>query len=62
MDYHIRSVLCVPLFHVSEGVMGALYVDHRGIGNAFSEADQTFLQAFANLVGVALVNARMYEQ
>ena len=62
IDYDIRSVLCVPLFHVSEGVMGALYVDHRGISNAFSEADQTFLQAFANLVGVALVNARMYEQ
>ncbi len=62
IDYNIRSVLCVPLFHVSEGVMGALYVDHRGIGNTFSEADQTFLQAFANLVGVALVNARMYEK
>ena len=62
IDYNIRSVLCVPLFQVKEGVIGALYVDHRGIGNAFSEADQTFLQAFANLVGVALVNARMYEQ
>ena len=62
IDYHIRSVLCVPVFHLNEGVMGALYVDHRGIGNAFSQADQTFLQAFANLVGVALVNARMYEQ
>ncbi len=62
IDYHIRSVLCVPLFHVKEGVIGALYVDHRGIDNAFSEADQTFLQAFANLVGLALVNARMYEQ
>ncbi len=62
IDYNIRSVLCVPVFHLNEGVMGALYVDHRGIGNAFSEADQTFLQAFANLVGVALVNARMYEQ
>ncbi len=62
IDYNIRSVLCVPLFHVSEGVMGALYVDHRGMGNAFSGDDQTFLQAFANLVGVALVNARMYEQ
>ena len=62
MDYNIRSVLCVPLFHVKEGVMGALYVDHRGIGNAFSEEDQIFLQAFANLAGVALVNARMYEQ
>ena len=59
---HIRSVLCVPLFHVKEGVMGALYVDHRGMDNAFSEEDQTFLQAFANLVGMALVNARMYEQ
>ena len=62
IDYHIRSVLCVPVFHLNEGVMGALYVDHRGIGNAFSEEDQTFLQAFANLVGMALVNARMYEQ
>ena len=62
IDYHIRSVLCVPVFHLNEGVMGALYVDHRGISNAFSEDDQTFLQAFANLVGVALVNARMYEQ
>ena len=62
IDYHIRSVLCVPIFHLNEGVMGALYVDHRGIDNAFSDEDQTFLQAFANLVGVALVNARMYEQ
>ncbi len=62
IDYNIRSVLCVPLFYVKEGVVGALYVDHRGMDNAFSEADQTFLQAFANLVGVALVNARMYEQ
>ena len=62
IDYNIRSVLCVPLFHVKEGVIGALYVDHRGIGNVFSEADQTFLLAFANLVGMALVNARMYEQ
>lgn len=62
IDYHIRSVLCVPVFHLNEGAMGALYVDHRGIGNAFFESDQTFLQAFANLVGMALVNARMYEQ
>ena len=62
IDYHIRSVLCVPLFHVEEGVIGALYVDHRGMDNAFPEADQTFLQAFANLVSVALVNARMHEQ
>ena len=62
IDYNIRSVLCVPLFHVKEGVIGALYVDHRGMDNVFSEEDQTFLQAFANLVGMALVNARMYEQ
>ncbi|MCE2435844.1 MAG: sigma 54-interacting transcriptional regulator, partial [Candidatus Latescibacteria bacterium] len=62
IDYHIRSVLCVSLFHVKEGVIGALYVDHRGMDNAFSQADQTFLQAFANLVSVALVNAKMYAQ
>ena len=62
IDYNIRSVLSVPVFHLHEDVMGALYVDHRSMDNAFSKADQTFLQAFANLVGVALVNARMYEQ
>ncbi len=62
IDYNIRSVLCVPVFHLNEGVMGALYVDHRGLGNAFSQEDQTFLQSFANLVGGALVNAKMYEQ
>ncbi len=62
IDYNIRSVLSVPVFHLNEGVMGALYVDHRGISNAFSQEDQTFLQAFANLVSVALVNARMHEQ
>ena len=62
IDYNIRSVLSVPVFHLNEGVIGALYVDHRGMDNAFSEADQTFLQAFANLVSVALVNARMHEQ
>ena len=62
IDYNIRSVLSVPVFHLNEGVMGALYVDHRGMDNAFSDEDQTFLQAFANLVSVALVNARMHEQ
>ncbi len=61
IDYHIRSVLCVPLFY-KKGVIGALYLDHRGIDNMFDEADQAFLQTLVNLVGVTLVNLCMYKQ
>ena len=31
--------------------MGALYVDHRGLGNAFSQEDQTFLQVICKSGG-----------
>lgn len=61
-DYGIRSVLCVPLHHVESGVIGALYMDHRKIENLFTKDDKDFLLAFANLVSVAVINARMYSQ
>lgn len=60
--YGIRSVLCVPLHHVESGVIGALYMDHRGLKNLFTENDRAFLTAFANLVSLAVVNARMYSK
>ena len=64
IDYQYSvCIVCAPVFHLNEGVIGVPYMwIIAALSNAFSEADQTFLQAFANLVGVALVNARMYEQ
>ncbi len=60
--YGIRSVLCVPLHHEELGVIGALYIDHRGIEDLFAERDRAMLSAFGNLVSIAVVNARMYSQ
>lgn len=62
VTYGIRSVICVPLHHVESGVIGALYADHRTVEDLFSEQDRAFLTCFANLVSVAVVNARKYSQ
>ena len=62
IDYGIRSVLCVPLHHAESGVIGALYMDNRNLENLFSDNERAFMVAFANLVSVAIVNARMYSQ
>ena len=62
VNYGIRSVFCVPLHHVESGVIGALYLDHRTLEDLFTDEDRAFLSAFANLVSVAVVNARKYSQ
>ena len=62
IDYGIRSVLCVPLHHAESGVIGALYMANRNLENLFSDNERAFMVAFANLVSVAIVNARMYSQ
>lgn len=62
VDFGIRSVLCVPLHHAESGVIGGLYMDNRNLENLFSDSERAFIVAFANLVSVAVVNARMYAQ
>ncbi|MCY3764689.1 MAG: sigma 54-interacting transcriptional regulator [Gemmatimonadetes bacterium] len=62
IEYGIRSVLCVPLRHAESGVIGALYMDNRNFENLSCDNDRAFMVAFANLVSVAVVNARMYNQ
>ncbi|HSE05219.1 MAG TPA: GAF domain-containing protein [Methylomirabilota bacterium] len=53
-----RSILAVPL--VREHLMGALVV-YRPLGERYSSREVEYLSAFANLVGVALENARLYQ-
>ena len=53
-----RSILAVPL--VREHVMGALVV-YRPVGERYSSREVEYLSAFANLIAVALENARLYQ-
>ena len=56
----IRSAMCVP-FRWRGQVGGALYVDHRGSANYFSEGDLDFLIVLSHLATVALQNVSDYE-
>lgn len=53
-----RSILAVPLLR--EHITGALVV-YRPVGERYSSREVEYLSAFANLVAVALENARLYQ-
>lgn len=57
----LRSVLCVPLRSRGD-LVGAIYLDHRTRTRAFSSGGLAFLEAFAELAGSALEQARAHEQ
>lgn len=50
-----RSVMCVPLCHVQQGVIGALYADHQDVKRPFTPDDLDFLTVCGNLFGLSLV-------
>jgi serine/threonine-protein kinase PknK len=56
----LQSVACVPI-RTADGVRGALYLDNRFERGRFGEADVELLQAFADQVAVAVVNAELHE-
>jgi adenylate cyclase len=57
----IRSLACAPLVG-REGVYGALYVDRRGVPEAFSELDTQLLAAVAAQAATAVESARAHER
>ncbi|APR75108.1 Response regulator of zinc sigma-54-dependent two-component system [Minicystis rosea] len=57
----LKSVLCVPI-RAAEGVLGALYLDHRFQRGLFEGADTELLLGFADQVAIALTNARLHEE
>jgi diguanylate cyclase (GGDEF)-like protein len=62
MNLKIRSLMCVPLVAKQNGdIIGTVYVDNRSVGNIFSKEDLTLLESFANLAGMAIENAHLYE-
>lgn len=68
MYYKIKSVLCVPLWS-REKLIGAIYLDTTQQSHLqshlykklFKKEDLYFLEAFANLAGIAVENARSYQ-
>jgi len=59
--YKLKSIICVPL-HSKEELIGAIYLDTTQSERFFKEEDVAFLEAFANLAGIAIANARTYQE
>jgi len=60
INYHTKSILCVPL-KLKEKTIGVLEVINKIGGNSFTKEDQDLLETFSNLAGVAIENARLYQ-
>jgi signal transduction histidine kinase len=58
--YNIKSVLCVPL-RTREQLIGVIYLDTTKPNQFFKKDDVFFLEAFANLAGIAIENAKSYQ-
>ncbi len=61
MAHNLKSILCVPL-RTRDEALGVIYLDTSLEERFFSEADLNFLEAFANLAGMAIENARSYRE
>src|SRR4051794_4568680 len=57
----MRSFLGVPV-RIGERVYGNLYLTEKSGGGDFTEQDEAFVVALAAAAGVAIENARLYEQ
>jgi serine phosphatase RsbU (regulator of sigma subunit)/pSer/pThr/pTyr-binding forkhead associated (FHA) protein/uncharacterized C2H2 Zn-finger protein len=61
MSLDLRSIMCVPL-RGKYGILGLLYVDSDRPEHAYSREDMLLTTAVGNSAGLALENARMYQQ
>ena len=61
LRYKIKSVVCVPL-NAKKRLIGTIYLDTTQSEHFFKKGDLPFLEAFANLAGLAIENARSYEE
>ena len=57
----MRTFLGVPV-RIRDEVFGNLYLTEKAGGQPFSEDDEVLVQALAAAAGIAIENARLYEQ
>ncbi len=60
VDYEGRSILCVPM-RSHNRIIGAIQVINKRDGSTFAEKDVFQLVLCANMTGIAIENARLYE-
>lgn len=56
------AVLCVPLKTQQEGMIGVAMAINRVDGREFSDDDEDFFQAFADMAAVSIANARLHKE
>ncbi|KAF0026399.1 hypothetical protein F2P81_021136 [Scophthalmus maximus] len=61
-DFHIRSVLCVPIWNSNHQIIGVAQVLNRLDGKSFDDADQRLFEAFVIFCGLGINNTIMYDQ
>ncbi len=60
LDLAVRSVLCTPL-RLREELIGTVYLESRSSAAQFGESDLELLEAFSNLLAIAIDNSRKFE-
>ncbi|XP_077473411.1 dual 3',5'-cyclic-AMP and -GMP phosphodiesterase 11A isoform X2 [Stigmatopora argus] len=61
-DFHIRSVLCVPIWNSDHQIIGVAQVLNRLDGKPFDDEDQRLFEAFVIFCGLGINNTIMYDQ
>lgn len=59
--FRTRSVLCIPVFDMSDRVIAILQILNKRDG-FFSREDQTFTSVFADYISLAIQNAQLYRE
>ena len=62
MHHHIHSAMCAPLCGRHEAVVGAIYLDSGSSSMVFNQEHLELLTALGRVVGVAVENARLYQE
>lgn len=62
MHHHIRSAMCAPLCGRHESVVGAIYLDGGTESTLYSQEHLELLTALGRVVGIAVENARLYQE
>uniref|UniRef100_A0A8C8DHM6 Phosphodiesterase n=1 Tax=Oryzias sinensis TaxID=183150 RepID=A0A8C8DHM6_9TELE len=60
--FHIRSVLCVPIWNRTHQIIGVAQILNRLDRKTFNDADQRLFEAFVIFCGLGINNTMMYNQ
>jgi Nif-specific regulatory protein len=60
IDFEARTMLCVPMLYKNK-VIGAIQALNKADGELFDQGDMLRASWFANMAGIAIENARLYD-